>query len=59
MHVRYDKTVPLENSDKFLKIIQSKEVYFESFEGDHNDERRKDIFYKMFNFILHHNGINN
>lgn len=57
MHGKYDKIVPPENSDEFLKLIQSKEVHFEPFEGDHNDERRKDIFYKMFNFILRHNGI--
>lgn len=57
MHGKYDNIVPPENSDKFLDLIKSDEIRFELFDGDHNDERRKEIFYEMFKFILHHNGV--
>ena len=57
MHGQYDDIVPPENSDEFLDLIKSKEIRFELFDGDHNDERRKEIFHEMFKFILHHNGV--
>lgn len=57
MHGKYDDIIPPENSDEFYGLIQSQEKYFEPFDGNHNDGRRTDIFYRMFKFILHYNGI--